>query len=189
MKNSQHGRTGSSGDLHSAEDALARRRRDKERSASSGDEASGHEHPAERHTFMVRNGRVPERLKRKLVPQQDSYRFNEVKEIVDAEDELPVLCGVDCPSDVAQLAAVHTCLKRSSAKHNEFSWHILYDQSAWEITSPLQVVQIIPASDVCAERCCGMCKIKKRNSDAGQLAVRLVLLKCHRGKQNAWNGT
>ena len=164
MQTSQHARKRSGGDLHSAEDALARRRSDEARSANSEDESSGHEHPAETHTFMFLNGRVPERLKEKLVPQQDSYHFNEVKAIVDAEDELPVLCGVDCASDVAQLAAIHTCLKRSSVKHKEFSWHILYDPSAWESTSPLQVVQVIHPSDVCAERCCGMCKIKKKET-------------------------
>ena len=161
MKRSAKARQESSGDLHSAENAVALERSDKKRSATAGDEASGDEHPAERNVFMVLNGRVPENLKKSLVAQKDSYHVNEVKEIVDTLSGFPVLCGFDCASDVEQLAEMHSCLKSYSVEHGELSWHILYDERAWEMTRPLQVIEIIPASMSCVERCCGMCEMKK----------------------------
>ena len=186
MRRSAKARHDTSGDLHPAEDADARKRSDKKRAAFSEDEDeandTGIERRVERNVFMVLNGRVPEALKRDLVVQRDSFTVDEVKAIVNDLPGFPVLCGADCASELEELAHMHSCLRKFSVQQGALSWHILFDERAWHMTSPLRVMEIIPASHLSVERCCGMCEMIRINSDAGQLAVRLILLKCHRGK-------
>ena len=164
MRRSGNENEESSGDSHSAEDAVSRKRRNKKRSTTSGDECSDDEDSPESNVFMVLNGAVPERLKNKLVVQRDLYQVDELKDIVDvlSGNGFPVLCGVDCGSDLRKIAQMHSCLKMCSVEQGAISWHVLYDERNWEIKSPLLVVPVIPASESCVERSCGLVELKKK---------------------------
>ena len=114
---------------------------------------------------MVLNGRAPKNLQAMLVTITESYQAKEAKDIFNALLEcpgFPVVCGFDCASDVEQLALTHRCLKTCSVEHRELSWTILYDERAWEIRSPLQVMEIMSATDSCVERCCAHCVMQKK---------------------------
>ena len=181
-----------SGDTHSAEDLGARKGSNKKRSPTPGEcecdierTLETKKEPGEKNVFIVLNGRAPRNLEARLVTMTESYQAKEANDIFNALLEspgFPVVCGFDCQADVERLALTHRCLQTCSVKHGELSWTILYDERAWDITSMLQVMDIIPRSHSCVERKCAHCVMQKRNSDAGQFAVNVILLKVHRGK-------
>ena len=75
-----------------------------------------------------------------------------------------MVCGFDCASDVKKMALAHRSLKTCSVQYGELSWTVLYDEREWEMTAMLEVMQVIPESHACVERCCAHCCMQKKNS-------------------------
>ena len=114
----------SSGDAHPAGSNAVRR------DAVLPDDA----HP--RDILMFIDGGSPEQFRKYVVRDPQAYKYEELDALVKTHTAFPILCGFDCTSDVEQLAGEHEHLTLVSISKKFWSWHLLFDNSKWQITKP-----------------------------------------------------
>ena len=164
----------SSGDVHSAEsDALP-------------DDAQQHD------ILMFIDGGSPEQIRKYVVRDPRAYNYEELDALFKTHTAFPILCGFDCTSDVEQLAGEHEHLTRASISKNHLSWHLLVDNSRWQITKPLYLERIMGGDGTgYIKRYAALCELRHTGVNGTQPLLKIVLLKCVRGKAQceAWHVT
>ena len=155
--------------------------------------SSGDAHPPENDALpddtqpcdilMFVDGGSPKQIQKYVMPDPRAYEYKELDALFHTHAALPVLCGFDCTSDVEQLAGEHEHLTRASISKNHLSWHLLVDPSRWQITKPLYLEQLMGGDDTGhIERYAAVCELQHTGVNATQPLLRIVLLKCVRGK-------
>jgi len=166
--------------------------------AASSLHASGDEHPAAENQnddlLLVVDGGVPSELNDKVVSMNSPCAFDELNDVFVAAATFPVVCGFDCASDVRKLAGKHESLTFASMTKGVSSWQLLYDRRTWSVIKELKLEQVWPMRHFrVVDRYAAVCELKrydreadavskKARSDAAQLAARIVMFKCIRGK-------
>ncbi len=166
--------------------------------AASSLHASGDEHPAAENQnddlLLVVDGGVPSELNDKVVSMNSPCAFDELNDVFVAAATYPVVCGFDCASDVRKLAGKHESLTFASMTKGGSSWQLLYDRRTWSVIKELKLEQVWPMRHFrVGDRYAAVCELKrydreadavskKARSDAAQLAARIVMFKCIRGK-------
>ena len=145
-----------------------------------------------RDILMFIDGGSPTQIRKYVVRDPQAYEYEELDALVKTQTAFPILCGFDCTSDVEQLAGEHEHLTRASISKNHLSWHLLVDNSRWQITKPLYLEQLMGGDDTGhIERYAAVCELQHTGVNATQPSLRIVSLKCVRGKAvwAAWHVT
>ena len=143
-------------------------------------------------TLMFVDGGSPKQIKEYVMRDPRAYEYKELDALFHTHAALPVLCGFDCTSDVEKLAGEHENLTLASISKKFWSWYLLFDNTRWQITKPLQVELIMGGNNTgYIERYAAVCEIQQIGIDTPSPFLRILLLKCARGKAlyPAWHVT